>query len=260
MILLNPKGDVNLHTHTCYCDGKDRPQELVEKAVELGFSAIGFSGHEYTAFDGDFCMTPEDTRRYRDEINELKEKYRDRIRIYLGVERDYFGSGSSYPYDFVIGSLHYVEENGEYLSVDESEQTMVDHVQKHFNGSFRDYVERYYETVACVVEKTGADIVGHFDLIAKFNEGGKYFDEEAPWYRRAALGALAKAAESRPIFEINTGAMARGYRSSPYPAPFLLEKIERLGCPLILSSDCHDRNFLDYRFNEIIEYLNSDRE
>ena len=87
MILLNPGGKANFHTHTCYCDGKDRPEELVKKAIELGFTALGFSGHEYTEFDPDFCMSLEDTEKYRAEISRLKEKYRDSLRIYLGTER-----------------------------------------------------------------------------------------------------------------------------------------------------------------------------
>lgn len=250
MNLLNGEGKMNLHTHTCYCDGKDEPEALVKQAIALGFSVLGFSGHEYTAFDTEFCMSLEGTQKYREEIGRLKEKYKDRIRICLGIEREYFGEGDDYPYDYVIGSLHYVKKDGVYLSVDNTAEIMLDNVEKYFAGDFRAYVELYYETEADVAKKTGADIIGHFDLITKFNEGGRYFDEDARWYKKAALAALAKAAENRPVFEINTGAMARGYRSRPYPAPFILEEIRRLGCPLILSSDCHDRAFLDYGFAE----------
>lgn len=46
------------------------------------------------------------------------------------------------------------------------------------------------------------------------------------------------------IFEINTGAIARGYRSTPYPAPFLLQEMQRMRLPLMLASDCHDCRFL----------------
>lgn len=253
MILLNPKGNVNLHTHTCYCDGKDKPEDLVEKALSLGFRGIGFSGHEYSPIDEDFCMSPADTEKYCREILELKEKYKGKIDIYLGIERDYFGPGSDYPYDFVIGALHSVKVGDVNLSVDHTEEIMISNVNQYFGGNFRAYVESYYETMANVAEKTGADIVGHFDLVTKFNEGNKYFDEEAVWYKRAALHALGKAADTKPIFEINTGAMARGYRSRPYPADFLLEEIERLQCPVILGSDCHDRNFLNHGFSELVE-------
>ncbi|MBR4020860.1 MAG: histidinol-phosphatase [Firmicutes bacterium] len=253
MKLLNPRGNANLHTHTVYCDGKDTPEELVQRAMELGMAAIGFSGHEYSPNDTDFCMSKEGTRAYIDDILRLREKYKDRITIYLGIERDYFGEIDEFPYDYVIGSLHYVEKDGMLLTVDYTAEAMEEHVEKYFGGNYRAYVERYYEILGDIVEKTNATIVGHFDLIAKFNEGNRYFDEEADWYKEAALTALRKAAATKPIFEINTGAMARGYRSRPYPSAFILEEIERLECPVILSSDCHDKRDLNFEFCNIIE-------
>ena len=255
MILLNSKGNVNLHTHTFYCDGNDSPEDMVKAAVSKGFRAVGFSGHEYSPNDEDFCMSPENTEKYRQDVLFLKEKYKGKIDIYLGIERDYFGNGSDYPYDYVIGSLHYVEKDGQLLSVDNTAQVMEEGVEKLFGGDYRAYVERYFELMADVVEKTGADIVGHFDLVTKFNEGNRYFNEDARWYKKAVMQALAKAAVTKPIFEINTGAMARGYRNRPYPPMYLIEEIERLGCPMILSSDCHDRRQLDFGFREIIEKL-----
>ncbi|MGN0658940.1 MAG: histidinol-phosphatase HisJ family protein [Emergencia sp.] len=252
MKLLNPDGKANIHTHTCYCDGKDTPEELVQAALAAGMRTLGFSGHGYGIHDEDYCMSRENTLRYREEILDLKDRYRGRIEILLGVERDFYGEHDDGPWDFIIGSVHSVEKDGVYLSVDNTAEIMEANVEKYFGGDYRAYVERYYETVSDVVSATGGGIVGHFDLITKFNEGSRYFDEEAVWYRKAALHALAKAAETRPVFEINTGAMARGYRSVPHPAPFLLEEIQRLGCPVILSSDCHDRAQLDFGFEEII--------
>lgn len=261
MRLLNAGKKINLHTHTCYCDGKDAPEDLVREALARGFSVLGFSGHGFSRFDGDFCMNQEETERYRREVLRLKEAYQGRIELLLGVEMDYYGEKDDYPYDFVIGSVHSVEKDGAVLSVDNTAEIMEDNVTRYFGGDYRAYVERYYEIEADVLRKTGADIIGHFDLVTKFNEGNRYFDEEADWYRAAALGALrrlaAGAAEDagdagkKPVFEINTGAMARGYRTRPYPADFILEEIEALGCPVILSSDCHDRQQLDYGFEEV---------
>ena len=255
MILLNPKGKVNLHTHTAYCDGNDTPEALVKKAIELGMEAIGFSGHEHSYFDESYCMSIADTEKYRSEILELREKYKGKIKIYLGIERDYFGEGSDYPYDYVIGSLHCVLKDGEYLYVDYTEEILVDAVNKHFDGDYMALVKCYYDTIVDVVEKTGADIIGHFDQLTKFNEGNKYFDEESAEYKEIAISALRKVAAHRPIFEINTGAMAKGYRTSPFPSRFLVDEIIRLGCPIILSSDCHSAEKLLYKFDEIKEQL-----
>lgn len=255
MKILNPRGNANLHTHTVYCDGKDTPEELVQRAIDLGFAALGFSGHEYSVHDTDFCMSKEGTRAYIDDILRLREKYKDQLTIYLGIERDYFGEIDEFPYDYIIGSLHYVEKDGVLMTIDYTEEAMCNHVQQYFQGNYRAYVERYYEIIADVAVKTNATIIGHFDLITKFNEGNRYFDEEAEWYREAALKALQKVAESKPIFEINTGAMARGYRTKPYPAGFILEEIHKIGCPVILNSDCHDKMYLNHEFCKIIENL-----
>jgi histidinol-phosphatase (PHP family) len=249
MNILNAKGDFNLHTHTKYCDGHDDPEELVLRAIELGFKTIGFSGHEYADYDLDVCMTRENTLKYRAEVLSLKEKYAGRIKIRLGIERDYFSEPDDFPYEYIIGSVHYVKKDGVYISVDDTEEKTERYVEDHFGGDFRSYVEAYYDTIGGIIDKTGADIVGHFDIVTKFNEGNRYFDEHSTWYKKAALRALARVARTRPIVEINTGAMARGYRTRPYPDRFILDEADRLGCPIIVSSDCHNKAELNYGFD-----------
>ena len=69
----------NFHTHTNYCDGKDAPEELVKAALKKGFFALGFSSHSYTEMDKSFALSPQKAEKYRAEIAELKEKYKDKI-------------------------------------------------------------------------------------------------------------------------------------------------------------------------------------
>jgi len=241
----------NFHTHTYLDDGRDSADEMVRKAIDLGFTTIGFSGHE-EAFDEPWCMSPERTEHYRKEVLEAKEKYKGKIKVMLGIERDYFSPDCDYHYDYVIGSVHCVKAGGKFLAVDETAEIMEENVREYFGGDYMAYVRSYYDLVAGVVEKTGCDIVGHFDLVTKFNEGSKYFDEESTEYKRMALRALAKVAVKRPIIEINTGAIARGYRTRPYPPKFIIEEADRLGCPFLLASDCHDRDKLDFDFRKIM--------
>lgn len=65
---------------------------------------------------------------------------------------------------------------------------------------------------------TKCDFIGHFDLLTKFNEGYKHFDETKDAYLEPAITAMHKLAALGIPFEINTGAMSRGYRSAPYPS------------------------------------------
>ncbi len=232
------------HTHTVFCDGRDTPEELVQTAVALGCPAIGFSGHSYTAFDERYCMSEDGTAEYRRQVTALKEKYAGVIRILLGVEQDYYADAPTDGYDYVIGSVHYVLRDGVYLPVDESAELQQQIVREHFGGDFYAFAEAYYALVGDVYDRTGCTIVGHFDLITKFNENGVLFDQKHPRYRAAAGAALERLLAAPVTFEINTGAIARGYRTTPYPEPWMLQRIRAAGRPTVRTSDCHDRRQL----------------
>ena len=110
--------------------------------------------------------------------------------------------------------------------------------------------QEYYRLVGDLYEKTHCRVIAHFDLIEKFNEAGELFDRTHPRYRAAALAALNRLKSAPVLFEINTGAIARGYRTSPYPDPFLLRAMQDAGVKLMLNSDCHDRRFLLCGFDQ----------
>lgn len=243
----------NYHTHTTFCDGTNTPEEMVLAAIEAGCPSLGFSGHSYTAFDLGYCMTPENLPEYRAEVLRLKEKYRDKIHILLGLELDYFSEKPKEDFDYIIGSVHYVKKDGVYLSVDHSRENQIHCVEEHYDGDFYAFAEDYYALVADVKRKTGCDIVGHFDLVTKFNEKQPLFDENHPRYRAAAEGALNTLLDQNARLEINTGAISRGYRTTPYPAPFLLEEMGRRGAKAVLSADCHSVGGICCAFDEAAE-------
>ena len=78
------KGD--LHVHTLFSDGKNTPEEMVLTAIEKGFSYIGFSDHAPMDFDDGCAMAWEKLPEYSAEILRLKEKYKDQIDIFCGLE------------------------------------------------------------------------------------------------------------------------------------------------------------------------------
>ncbi len=245
----------NFHTHTLYCDGKDRPEDLVREALRLGSPALGFSGHSYAPYDADYCMSPAETEDYKAEIRRLREKYAGKIRIYMGIEQDFYSPASTEGYDYVIGSVHYLYKDGAYLPVDASRDAQARAVQQHYGGDWYAFAEDYFATVTRVYDRTRCQVVGHFDLVTKFNEGDTLFATDHPRYRRAALRALDALAAAPVTFEINTGAISRGYRTEPYPARWLLEELRRRGVKRILSSDCHSRENLIFGFEEYKDWL-----
>ena len=50
--------DADFHIHTCYCDGKNTPEDIVNEAISRGMKKLGFSGHTYVSFEKDACMSP----------------------------------------------------------------------------------------------------------------------------------------------------------------------------------------------------------
>ena len=121
--------------------------------------------------------------------------------------------------------------------------------RQHFGGDSLAFAGAYYRRAAEAAGKTKCQVVGHFDLVTKFNEGGRFFDEAAPRYCRAALEALEAVMERDVFFEINTGAISRGYRTVPYPAPFLLTAIREKGGRVCITSDSHSESTVTCAFD-----------
>ncbi len=241
----------NLHTHSIYSDGKNTMEEMIETAIAKGFVSLGFSDHGYTDFDTSYCIQKADLTAYQREIEVLKEKYRGQIDVFSGIELDCFGEGPDYAYDYTIGSVHYVRAGGEYLTVDKDAPSQRAIVEQYFGGDFNAMAKVYFEDAAEKIIEKKPDIVGHFDLITKFG----FFDSTHPVYREAARSALRRVMEHCTLFEVNTGAIARGLRTTPYPEDFLLREILENGGRVTLGSDCHYREKLDAWFEEGAAYL-----
>lgn len=224
---------------------------MIEKALEKGFSALGFTGHSYTFFDTSYCMTENGTREYIEEIKRLREKYRNKIRIYLGLEADYFAENINFTdYDYIIGSVHYLKICDDFVPVDHSADCQRETAEKYFDGSFDKYCAAYYSLVANVAKKTHADIIGHFDLVTKFNENDSLFPTDTPAYKESWKAAVNALLPYKLPFEINTGAIARGKRITPYPSLEIAHYISSKGGSLVYSSDCHNADFIDCGYEE----------
>lgn len=249
----------NYHTHTAFCDGLNSPREMVVSAIEKDMVSLGFSGHAHTKFDEAYCMSHGAALVYRNTVRGLAEEYSDKIEILCGLEYDIysdelFKTDEGLPlWDYVIGSVHYVLVNGEYRPVDESVESIKETVRDFYSGDIYDFCKDYFETVAKVCDVTDCDIIGHFDLITKFNEDSLLFDEKDLRYIAAYKNALDKLIPYGKPFEINTGAMAKGLWTKPYPSRVILEEIFRRGGKIALSSDSHRKETVDFWLKEAAE-------
>ncbi|MBR7132020.1 MAG: histidinol-phosphatase [Clostridia bacterium] len=237
----------NYHTHSVFCDGDNTPEEIVCAAIEQGFSAIGFSGHGYTDFDSSYCM--QDTAGYIAEVKRLKEKYKNKIQVYLGVEEDAHCLVNRADFDYIIGSLHYTRKDGKRYPID-SDYECFKTCLELWNGDVLGFAEEYYSFFCDYILKRRPDIIGHFDLITKFDEMDTSLFFANDEYNRIAEKYIKIALQSGCIFEVNTGAISRGYRKTPYPNENLLRVIKNNGGRVILSSDSHSVNTLAFGFEQ----------
>lgn len=242
----------NFHTHSVFCDGDNTLEEIVLSAIEKGFYAIGFSGHGYTDFDLRYCM--QKTDEYIKEIKALKEKYKDKIEIYLGIEEDAFCLSHRENFDYIIGSCHYFNVDGKYYPIDSSPDYFKAGL-KAFGGDAVALAESYYSKFCDYILKRKPDIIGHFDLITKFDEMEKSLFLEDEKYNAIAEKYLKEALKADCIFEVNTGAVSRGYRTKPYPSENLLHIIKKENGRVILSSDSHNIDTLDFGFEDAKKML-----
>ena len=153
----------------------------------------------------------------------------------------------------MIGSVHCVKQGDAACYVDESSQASQRAVDEYFGGDWYRYTDAYYDLVADLPRKTGCQWIGHFDLVTKFNEQAHTIDEDSPRYLRRALEVMEYLVKQEVAFEVNTGAIARGYRTTPYPGNALLRQLKEFGGEIIVNSDCHYAPQLCFGFDQAAE-------
>ena len=242
------------HVHTSFSDGKATPKQMILSAIEAGCAEIGISDHSYL-IDADWTMPLSKTPEYVSEIRELSDKYSEKIKVFLGIELDVYSDICTEGFDYVIGSVHRVAIDGVWRDVDTSAEYTRETVEKYFGGDPYAYCEAYYAEVEKIYEKTRCDVIGHFDLVTKFIERDGLFSEEHPRYIAARDKALFALLKTPALFELNTGAMARGYRTSPYPHADVIRRIAEAGKSLVIASDSHTPSTVVYGFEKALKML-----
>ena len=259
----------NYHTHTRWCDGKSTAEEVVLAAIEKGFGVLGFSSHVAFPEHEDWQLDPVCATDYAAEIRLLARRYADRLRILCGIEADYIRGvtapdrsryGVIAP-DYVIGSVHTViAPDGGRVSVDSAPALLADGIRAHFGGDAEAFVKAYFEQEREMIARCDFDVVGHPDLVRKFNAKHPYFDETAEWYVRELDLTAAAIAAAGKVTEVNTGAISRGWLDDAYPSAPFRDRLRVRGVRFILSSDSHAAEAVDCafdRFGAVETYLDS---
>ena len=230
---MNPISDYHMHTPLCgHAIGE--PYEYAEQAIKVGLEEIGFSDHAPFVHMVDPGITMDITQlpQYYQMIEDVREKYKNELRIKIGIEADFIPGYESktkailddYPYDYVIGSVHFIKDWG---FDDPSQRNKWNDAD--VNQVYRDYFELLRQ---CALSGM-YDIMAHVDLVKKFGN-------------RPTADMTSEVEKTAKVFkecnvavEINTSGL-RKKCNEMYPSQPYLQIYQRAGVPLTFGSDSHD--------------------
>ena len=236
----------DLHLHTTYDDGGNSVREMAEKGLRSGFSSIGLCVHSPIPGES-WCATEAGVRSFISDVHDAAEMLRGRMPVYCGIEFDSVSTCDLSMFDYVIGSVHVLQAPGGPWYYDASREETLRMIETVYGGDRNQAAEDYYARVGSLAEVGAVDIVGHFDLLTKFDEPECVYDVHSSRYRDAAHFAMERLVNAGKIFEINTGAVSRGYRTTFYPSDSLLKELFALGGKVCLSSDSHSVDTLGFQ-------------
>jgi len=224
-------------------------EEVVESAIRAGFSIYGLSEHapRYRTedlFPDELDLEVDDLarifERYVDEALALRDRHADRIELLVGFETEVLPPQGwaeqmlalrrrHRQFDYMVGSVHHVGGTG----IDMTPELTAE-VAEEVGG--RDALDRlYFEGVAEMVERLRPEIVGHFDLIRKFDGPEASFGAETWKYIERALEVIQAVGA---VLDVNAAPVRR--KMGPvYPLPPLLERACAMGIPATLGDDSH---------------------
>ena len=234
------------HVHSEYSDDSTYPlEQVIRDAIGMGMDEICITDHvdygikkdwdagEEIAYRGSQPLANVDYPRYMAALRDMQSRYGDRIRIRVGLE---FGIQTHtipqfralltrYPLDFVILSIHQVE-NQEFWT------------QEFQRGrTQQEYNERYYEELLAVVQQyQGYSVLGHLDLITRYDEQGVYPFERV---RPLVEAILRRVIADGKGIEVNTSSHRYGLTDTT-PSVAILQLYRELGGTILtIGSDSH---------------------
>ena len=251
-----------------FCEhAKGDLRDVLEAAVKVGYHTFGVSEHA-PRLEGRFlypseiekgftaARLEEDFESYASTIAALAEEFADRLTVLRGFEAEVvpadgyrdtmLGYRSQYGFDYMVGSVHYVDE----ISIDSESGQFRRLLVK--SGDLEELAVRYYETVAEMVEGLRPDVVGHLDLIRR--HAGPEAKLDTPRIRSAATRALEAASDCNSILDVNTAGYRKGL-GTPYPAPWLVQLANAMGIGFCFGDDSHGPDQVGAGIEDAREYL-----
>lgn len=238
----------DFHMHTSFSTDCDTtPESMVEKAIALGLDTICFTDHQDFDFPGGENLFVFDTECYFDKMRKLQELYRKEIEIRIGVEiglQPHLGEVyrryvASYPFDFVIGSVHVVDRMDPYEKTFFEGKTDMDA-----------YRQAFLETLEDIRTVGEFDVLGHLDYIVRYGK------EKERYYSYAKFSdeideILKYLIEHGKGIELNTAGVKYGLGFC-HPHPDVLKRYHELGGEIVtIGADGHKPEHIAYDFKKV---------
>jgi len=222
------------HTHTPLCHHAiGEPEEMIDAALAAGLTEYGIADHAPVgkAFFDDWRMSYDKLPEYLAWIDRASAHARGRIPVRCGLECDWLPGCESWieelrsvhAWDYLIGSIHYLDswdfDNPKWLG-------------RWADCDVDEVWTRYWREYAAMAESQCFDILGHPDLVKKFQH------RPTGDLRRYYEPAIEAIAVSGCAIELNTAGWHKPCAEA-YPAQEFLELARGAGIPLVISSDAH---------------------
>ncbi len=220
------------HTHTARCGHAiGRPSEYVEAARAAGLLALGVADHLplLPAPDPELAMGTCELDDYVGEVLALRDSFPGYV--LLGVEADYRRGTvdevaallAARPFDYVIGSVHFIGEWGF-----DDPRRLAEYSGRDIDAAWIEYLELVGEAA----ESGLFSILGHLDLMKKFGyRPTRSLDRELE-------RVVERIARAGVLVEINTAGLHRPVGEA-YPSPHLLGLLREAGVAITFGSDAH---------------------
>ncbi len=237
---------IDYHTHSIYSDGKSTYLEILNEAQKKGVVELGFSDHLCLHYPN-WAIKQDDFNKVKNEIVGLQQEAKLSTHIRFGLEVDYLIGKESqiqkmisqFPLDYVIGSIHYVDGWNFDTSTTEYDK-------KDMNQFYIDY----FELLIKAANSRLFDIIGHADVVKKFNFKPEF--ELDILYEKSAVAFY----NSNVVVELNTSGKDRPCGEF-YPSESFLRHCYTNNVPVTLGSDAHIASEVTRYFHEAKQLLRS---
>ncbi|GAA5850716.1 hypothetical protein JCM3766R1_000184 [Sporobolomyces carnicolor] len=265
---------ISHHSHSGeFClHAKGTLLQVVEEAVRQGFTTFGLSEHipRYKVehlYPEEAHLSPQDLSdtfsRYLTAANRLKDEYRDKIALLVGLETEYIDRAglskleqlletSSASIDYIVGSVHHCDE----LPID-FDQPRFDHVVSLQDGArererFARLFAKYFDNQFELIDRLRPEVIGHFDLCRLYYPDTNFKEYPEVWAKIERNIELAVSYGA--LFELNASAFRKGWKTG-YPGAEVFDAILEKGGRFTLSDDSHGPQAVGLHYDKAYKYL-----